>query len=339
MSELIHPHDKFFKETFSRPELARDFLRNYLPKTAVSLLDLDSLTVESDSFIDPELQEQFADLLYKVNLRSGGEAYVYTLIEHKSNPEILTPLQLLRYMVSIWTKDQRKKMPLRPIIPIVLYHGRASWNAPINFAGLFSGDEALRPYWPSFTYELQNLNNTHDNEITGEAQLRIGLLVLKYIAAPELNGRLVEILTLFEDVSETATAVEYLRTVLYYISKAGRYVEQTDVVTAVQTVLDDGGNEIMQTIADHWIEQGVDRGIEQGFKQGIDRGIEQGLRRGIDQGIEQGLRRGIDQGIEQGFTQGKKDVARRLLALHDAMTVSEITGLSIEDVVALQETT
>jgi hypothetical protein len=30
MSELRNPHDRFFRETFSRPEIARDFLQNYL---------------------------------------------------------------------------------------------------------------------------------------------------------------------------------------------------------------------------------------------------------------------------------------------------------------------
>jgi predicted transposase YdaD len=32
MSELTNPHDRFFKEVFSRPEAARDLLQNYLPE-------------------------------------------------------------------------------------------------------------------------------------------------------------------------------------------------------------------------------------------------------------------------------------------------------------------
>ncbi len=34
--ELTNPHNKFFKEIFSKPELAADFVRSYLPPTIVN---------------------------------------------------------------------------------------------------------------------------------------------------------------------------------------------------------------------------------------------------------------------------------------------------------------
>ncbi len=39
MIEISNPHDKFFKEVFSRREVAVDFLRNYLPNDVLSCLD------------------------------------------------------------------------------------------------------------------------------------------------------------------------------------------------------------------------------------------------------------------------------------------------------------
>lgn len=60
---LSNPHDRFFKDLFSRQEAARDFLQHYLPTDIVPLLDLDSLDIRKDSFIDPDLQEHFSDLL------------------------------------------------------------------------------------------------------------------------------------------------------------------------------------------------------------------------------------------------------------------------------------
>ena len=36
MTDITHPHDKFFKEVFSRQEVAADFLRNYLPEEVVN---------------------------------------------------------------------------------------------------------------------------------------------------------------------------------------------------------------------------------------------------------------------------------------------------------------
>ena len=57
----------------------------------------------------------------------------------------------------------------------------------------------------------------------------------------------------------------------------------------------------MQTVADYWIEQG------------------------------------IEQGVEQGKIDTARRIARQLLAHHDLVTVSELTGLSIEEVKRLQK--
>jgi predicted transposase/invertase (TIGR01784 family) len=216
MSDLHNPHDKFFKETFTRLEVARDFFANYLPESVTAVLDLDSLNLQSGSFIDPDLQEQFADLLYHVTLHDDSEAYLYLLLEHKSYPDTQTPFQLLRYLVRIWERDNREGVGLRPIVPIVVYHGRERWRVATDFGEMFVGAEALRPYWPSFHYHLQDLSALSDEEVRGQVHLQIALLVMKYIFDPALRGRLGEILTLFTELAEAQTALEYLRTVLYY---------------------------------------------------------------------------------------------------------------------------
>ena len=52
MSDLTNPHDKFFKETFGRVEVARDFLRNYLPAPVLTQLNLSQIQLEKETFID-----------------------------------------------------------------------------------------------------------------------------------------------------------------------------------------------------------------------------------------------------------------------------------------------
>lgn len=97
-----NPHDRFFKELFARQETARDFLQRYLPSDLATLLDFSSLEITKDSFIDPNLQNHFSDLLYKVGLQGQGQTFIYVLFEHKSFPERFVALQLLGYMVRIW---------------------------------------------------------------------------------------------------------------------------------------------------------------------------------------------------------------------------------------------
>jgi predicted transposase YdaD len=49
---IYNPHDKFFKENMSNIDTAKDFMLNYLPEDILKIIDLDSLSLEKDSFID-----------------------------------------------------------------------------------------------------------------------------------------------------------------------------------------------------------------------------------------------------------------------------------------------
>ena len=149
-TSLSNPHDRFFKELFSRQEAARDFLQNYLPADVAQLLDLASLEISKDSFIDADLQEHFSDLLYTVALRDGRQSYVYVLFEHKSYPEELIAFQLLKYMVKIWDQSLKQAGSLQPIIPLVIYHGQRRWSIAPEFSALFDLAEPLKSYLPNF---------------------------------------------------------------------------------------------------------------------------------------------------------------------------------------------
>jgi predicted transposase YdaD len=56
MTNLANPHDAFFKQFLSRPEVAEDFLRQHLPDDIVPLLDLSALALQKDTFVDEELR-------------------------------------------------------------------------------------------------------------------------------------------------------------------------------------------------------------------------------------------------------------------------------------------
>ena len=128
MPALSNPHDRFFKELFTRPEVTRDFLQNYLPVDVLATIDLSTLELQPDSFVDADLQQHQSDLLCRIKLRNveGGvhppeaDIFVYILFEHKSYLDPLTPLQLLRYMLRGWERAIRNGGRLTPIVPLVL---------------------------------------------------------------------------------------------------------------------------------------------------------------------------------------------------------------------------
>jgi len=118
MADITNPHDRFFKEVLSREEVARDFMIHYLPSDVVALFDMSSVEIRKDSFVEKGLKEYFSDLLYCVDTKDGGSSYVYVLFEHKSYPERLISLHLLRYMARIWEQAVKlgESKPLPPVI-------------------------------------------------------------------------------------------------------------------------------------------------------------------------------------------------------------------------------
>ncbi len=64
--KIQNPHVKFFKETFSKVEVARDFIKNYLTESVLAVIDLETLEIQKDSFINEELKEVFSDMLFQV---------------------------------------------------------------------------------------------------------------------------------------------------------------------------------------------------------------------------------------------------------------------------------
>ncbi len=289
METIANPHDRFFKQLFSRQEAARDFMRYYLPAEVAESLDLDSLALRKDSFIDGDLQEHFSDLLYEVDLRSGGGAYIYVLFEHKSYPERLIAFHLLRYMVKAWEQALKERLELVPILPVVVYHGASPWRVSPYLSDLVKTPETLTPFVPNYRYWLCDLSRYSDEEIRGEVVLRAGLLLLKYILSDEIGERYREILALFRGLSDSRTALEYLETMLRYLSGATDQITSADLQETVEEVFPEGGGELMMTIAREWLEQGRQQGRLEGLQEGLQEGMQEGLKKGMLAGIKVGL--------------------------------------------------
>ena len=284
---LNSPHDHFFRETFSRRDVATDFIRHYLPEQVAAQLDLTELHTVKGSFIDPDLREHFSDLLYRTRLLDGQDAYVYVLFEHKSYPDRLVALQLLRYMVQIWEQALRQNSPaqLPPIVPVVVYHGVDAWLVDTRFRGLFEDRPALAGYVPDFRYQLCDLSEYSDEEISGEVMLKVTLLILKHVFDSELGTRLPGILSLMRDLAQARSGLEYLETALRYLTVAADQLSDNDLAQAVEETFQQTGGALMTTIAQRWIEKGIEQGLEQGLERGLEQGFERGLKRAAHEAL------------------------------------------------------
>jgi len=154
----------------------------------LQVMDLSSLEIWKDSFVEKELSDYYSDMLYKVML-SDTPGYVSVLFEHKSYYDIYVHLQMLEYMVKIWRlfiKQQKKKSnkALPIVIPLLICHGKRAWpeNAA-RFSSHLSGPmDELSGYIPDFIIEVYDLSGFTDDEIKGTVMARVVLLLFKHEA-------------------------------------------------------------------------------------------------------------------------------------------------------------
>lgn len=64
MKQPNNPHDSLFKATFSDREVAQAYLLHFLPKEIIELLELETLSLQSGSYISSSLNSYFSALYW-----------------------------------------------------------------------------------------------------------------------------------------------------------------------------------------------------------------------------------------------------------------------------------
>ncbi|MCB9130605.1 MAG: Rpn family recombination-promoting nuclease/putative transposase [Anaerolineales bacterium] len=286
---VSNPHDRYFKQLFAQPDVAMDFIRAFLPAEVVDTLDLPTLELSAQSFVDDALRAHHTDLLFQVQLHPDAPAFVYVLFEHKSYPDRQVAFQLLRYIVRIWEHSQRRYGALLPVFPVVFYHGRIAWTTGDRLSWLVQAPAAFRDFMPDFRYWLCDLSAIPEEVIRGEITFRVALTVLKYIWYDDLRPHLLEALRLMSESARTQSTMEFLASLLTYVVTATDKMSSEDLREVLVEVFPEEGELIMNTIAERWIEQGMQQGMQQGLKQGRESGMHEGLRKGYLAAIELGI--------------------------------------------------
>jgi len=267
--KVTNPHDKFFKEVFSQRKMAVDFLANHLPSDILQALNIETMAIRKDSFIDEELRESFSDLLYEVKL-ADTPAYIYVLFEHKSFSDRFTAFQLLKYMIRIWELHLRQSTnrDLPVILPLVLYQGSRAWDAGHQFRDLLdSHQETLFPYVPNFQFIVYDLSQYSDEQIKGGVVGRVMLLAMKYALRDELPEKFPGILSLLCDLAEKDKGLQVLEVLFRYLVQATDKLSSQDFERALSTIPEGGA--IMSTLAEQWFHEGKEKGLIEGEKKGL----------------------------------------------------------------------
>lgn len=266
-------HDHAFKSFFSVKEIAGSFIQENFPPKLVKELDLNSLTIQKDSFIDKKFSEHFSDVLYQIKIKNS-HSFIYFLFEHKSYNDRMTGFQLLRNMVKIWElylKQKPNALELPVITPVVIYHGEKHWSRKNSFHHLFKNSEITEKYIPQFEYELYDLSDIPDENIKGILPLKIQMLLHKYIRSPKLIERFPQIAEKI-DILQQQGGKDYLELIIRYLATSVDIKQMTPIKQILKEKIRES-DKYMETLADKWFQDGVEKGIKTGIEKGIEKGI------------------------------------------------------------------
>lgn len=208
------PHDAVFKQFLYHPDTARDFLDIYLPSTLRELCDLQTLKLESGSFIEDSLRASYSDVLWSLKTNEG-DGYIYVVIEHQSSPDAHMAFRLMRYAMAAMQRHLdagHKTLPL--VIPMLFYHGALS-PYPFSLCWLDEFDDPIvaRQLY-SATFPLVDITVIPDDEIMQHCRIALLELMQKHIRKRDLMGLVEQLVSLlatgYANDSQLKTLFNYM---------------------------------------------------------------------------------------------------------------------------------
>jgi predicted transposase YdaD len=159
------PHDRYARYALGIPKVASDLIRLSVPPAMFDSLDMSTLTLGQESFVDEQMVKHLADVCYTAQSKNGTSVRVNILFEHKSEqPETAVYFQFLRYIVQVYSSELKQDRKASVVIPILLYHGTQPFKKE-RMEELFTDySEEFREAIPHYKYYVADLSHRPEED-------------------------------------------------------------------------------------------------------------------------------------------------------------------------------
>ncbi|MDJ3786467.1 Rpn family recombination-promoting nuclease/putative transposase [Salmonella enterica] len=191
-------HDPLFKLFLREPVTARDFLEAHLPEDIRSLVHLDTLRLESGSYVDEELKELHSDILYSVKMAQDERCLLYCIVEHQSTEDEMMAWRMTKYTIRAMDDHLKKGYKTLPVVvPLLFYHGDVRpYPYSMDWLDCFEQPELARRVF-SKPWPLIDVSVLDDDDIKTHRRMALLEMVQRDIRlrdGRELLGHLVQLI-------------------------------------------------------------------------------------------------------------------------------------------------
>lgn len=269
-------HDASYKNLFSHSEMIQDLLLGFVPLAWVNELDFSSLDKVPNSYISEDLRERHDDIVWRVRWKTEW-VYIYLLIEFQHKIDDLMALRVYTYTGLLYQDlAKHKKLVnglLPPLLPLVLYNGKKSWDAPTDVNELvYPPPRGLSTYTPHLRYFILDEHHYADSKLEVQLKLKNFVAALFRLEKSRTKQEMLDVINALIEWLASPTKASLRRAFSAWIyrlvekrfgkdepSKSEPKSEIPDL-PEVQTMLS-------ETI-DSWIEQAAQKARKEGMEKG-----------------------------------------------------------------------
>ncbi len=267
MNKIYCIHDRTFKAVIADIRVAREFFEQHLPESVLALVDLATLKLSPNTYVDKNLSAFSSDVLFEVNTKKEEKAFLYLLVEHQSSVDNLMPFRLLNYKTKIWNEflkhSHAKTLPL--IFSLVFYHGREPYNGSRRLSDLIQGPRDIVESSLFGPFELIDTHDISDESLRERRWLGIVEFFFKNVYARDIEPMVQPLIAMLKKIEHEDGADNLIYALLKYWLTAAESPKGPDAfIDAIQEAISTPIRSKFMAMSEQWIQQGVQQGVQQG---------------------------------------------------------------------------
>lgn len=307
-------YDPQYKAIFSNRWLMQQFVEAFLHVSATDIMDFESLEMFPTESISKDakykrLKVRRNDVMWKIRLNDGSQAYVLLMVEAQSKVDSAMAVRIGEYVhnwyLSLLATEGLEALPLPLIVPMVLYHGDQVWHAETRLRNMIRTPEAIREMGIAMDggYILIDEKRLYES-----GRLPSGNIFEPFITALHTS-----------DFDEFRDSVERTDQMLEKLGVNQEFIEHVNSFILDLKRIDDDGR-LAQIIQQRGMQNMTTTIAD--FEQQI-----------LQKGMQKGMQEGKQEGKKEGMMEKTREFAR--LMLGDGKPEQEVqryTGLSSEEI-------